>query len=76
MLSMVQGFVGQPVSQNISIQLRILITDLLLDSGDMTSTNRKSSLKKIAQDAKCTVIIVSIMAGGVGASFKIELKCR
>ena len=39
----------------------------------MSSASRESSLKKIAQDDKCTVIIVSIMAGGVGVSFKIEL---
>ena len=75
---MVQGFVGQPVSlkKNLPFDFRILITQLLLDSGDMTSTSREISLKKIAQDSKCTVIIVSIMAGGVGASFKIELRCQ
>ncbi|KIM38980.1 hypothetical protein M413DRAFT_29562 [Hebeloma cylindrosporum] len=35
-------------------------------SGDMSSKSRDDSLKKIAQDDRCTVIIVSIMAGGVG----------
>jgi len=64
----------KPKREHFSIQLWILIVDLLLDSGDMSSASRESSLKKIAQDDKCTVIIVSIMAGGVGMSFKFELR--
>jgi len=39
-----------------------------LDTGDMTTMERDLALKNIAENDKCTVIIVSILAGGVGKS--------
>ena len=39
---------------------------LYLDTGDMTTMKRDVALKNIAEDDKCAVIIVSILAGGVG----------
>lgn len=37
-----------------------------LDTGDMTTMERDTTLKNITENDKCTVIIVSILAGGVG----------
>ena len=39
-----------------------------IDTGDMTVMQRDKSLKMITSDSQCTVIIVSIKAGGVGVS--------
>lgn len=39
---------------------------ILLDSGDMDSKKREQSLKQIKEDDSYTVILVSILAGGVG----------
>jgi len=38
----------------------------MIDTGDMTDLERDKSLKMITSNSQCTVIIVSIKAGGVG----------